>query len=342
MTGVPARSATRGVRLLRLPLSGLPSLAAVLVTATLAACAPWGALPADESARIWDVQARRFVTQPELVARLAPVRYRLLGEVHDNAEHHVIRAQLIRALAATGKGPAVVMEQFDLEHETALRTAQVAGADAEALATAGAFDRKAWAWPLHKPVLEAAVAARLPVHAANVPRAALQEAMRRGKDAKLDAAWLARMQGAEWSDAQARELDEEIVESHCRKLPPAMVPQLAFAQRVRDAAMADALVTNATADGAIFIAGNGHVRRNLGVPAYLDNAGREASVAVGLVEAGPTGRLSHADAEDLAREHPEYDYVWLTSRTERPDPCAAFAIRPSRAAGAAAPSTSTP
>ncbi len=308
----------------------------------LAACAPWGPLQADEGARIWDVRARRFVAEPELVARLAATRYRLLGEVHDNPEHHRIRARLIAEIAAAGKAPAVLMEQFDLEHDAALRTAQLRGADAEALATAGALNREAWSWPLHKPVLEAAVRAQLPVHAANVPRAVLQAVMKHGKAAALDPAWLARIAAAPWSDAQARELDEEIVESHCRKLPASMVPQLAFAQRVRDAAMASALLADATADGAILIAGNGHVRRNLGVPVYLDAAAREASVAVGFVEADAPARLSRADAERLAREHPEYDYVWLTSSTRRADPCAGFVIPPSRAAGAVAPSPSKP
>jgi hypothetical protein len=63
---------------------------------------------------------------------------------------------------------------------------------------------------------------------------------------------------------------------------------------------------------------------------------------VGFIETEGGGRLSHADAEDLAREHPEYDYVWLTARTERPDPCAGFAIPPSRATAAAARAISIP
>src|SRR5215472_4460605 len=105
--------------------------------------------------RILDTRANRFVSESKLIADLAAARYRLLGEVHDNAAHHVIRARLIAAIAATGARPAVVLEQFDLDHDQALIAAQAGGADAEQLAEAGRLDRKGWQWPLHKPIIDA-------------------------------------------------------------------------------------------------------------------------------------------------------------------------------------------
>jgi uncharacterized iron-regulated protein len=290
-------------------------------------CGTPGAVQSTIDPAIWDVHAQRLVSAAELEQRLVAARFRLLGEVHDNPAHHRIRARLIAAIAASGQRPAVVMEQFDLDHEAALRSAQANNADVEAIVTAGGFDRRGWSWPLHAPVIEAAVAAGLPLHAGNVSRAQLQDAMRRGERASLDPAWIARVNATTWSDAQRREQDEEIVESHCGKLPASMVPQLAFAQRVRDAAMAVALASDATSDGAILIAGNGHVRRSLGAPAYFDAAARERTVSVGLVEARPDERRSPVAIAALAQEQPGYDYVWLTPRVERPDPCTTFAIR---------------
>src|SRR5687767_16011942 len=38
--------------------------------------------------RIWDVAGARFIITEALVARLAPARFVLLGERHDNADHH--------------------------------------------------------------------------------------------------------------------------------------------------------------------------------------------------------------------------------------------------------------
>jgi len=53
-------------------------------------------------ARIYDVHAQRFVTEAALVADLASARYRLLGEIHDDPAHHVIRARLLSELARRG------------------------------------------------------------------------------------------------------------------------------------------------------------------------------------------------------------------------------------------------
>ena len=132
----------------------------IALCAIVAACTsigPNGGTTPDP--RIWDVRAGRGMSEPQLVTALANVRYRLLGEIHDNPEHHTIRARLITEIAARGARPAIVMEQFDLDHDDALRTAQMSSVDAEKLADAGQLDRKGWLWPMHKPILEAAIAA---------------------------------------------------------------------------------------------------------------------------------------------------------------------------------------
>jgi uncharacterized iron-regulated protein len=213
--------------------------------------------------RIWDVHAARFVAEPQLVGDLAAARYRLLGEVHDNPAHHAIRARLIGALAATGARPAVVFEQLDLDHDDAVVAAQASGADAEKIADAGRLDRKAWAWP-HKPLLDAALGKGLPVRAGNMPRESLRGDLQAALDKDSGAIWYARFHAARWTEAQAAALRADIVEAHCGKLPEAVVPRVLLAQRIRDAAMAQALVNDATSAGAILIAGNGHVRADLG------------------------------------------------------------------------------
>src|SRR5512143_1707610 len=122
----------------------------IAFVAALGGCAGAG-MRADPRPPIWDLAASRFVTEGELVARLVGTRFRLLGEIHDNPAHHRLRAALIRQIAAAGKHPAVVFEQFDLDRDAALVAAQRGDrVDAEALATAGALDRKGWQWPLHK------------------------------------------------------------------------------------------------------------------------------------------------------------------------------------------------
>ena len=274
---------------------------------------------------IWDVRANRAVTQSELLAALAPARYRLLGEIHDNPLHHAARADLVARLAATGLRPAVVMEQFDLDHDAALRAAQRTGADAERLADAGALDRKGWLWPMHKPIIDAALAAQLPIRPGNLPRNVLRgDVQSLANDA--DAPWYARFHAARWSEAQAATLRADIVESHCGKLPESVVPRLVLAQRLRDAAMAQALVDDATSDGVILIAGDGHVRADLGVPVYLHAPGTPGaaapSVSVGFVEATAEDEQAADFPRRFTAGNPGFDYLWFTRPAPREDPCA--------------------
>jgi len=305
-----------------------PIFAAALILAACRTVAPDLAVAVDVPARIWDVRGERFVDERDLVTRLTAARFRLLGEIHDNPRHHAARARIVTAIAAQGARPAVVFEPFDLAHDDALTAAQSRDVDADALAQAGELDRKAWRWPLHRPIVEAALAAGLPVRAGNVPAGALMRLARAGPAALPNTAWRTRLDATAWDAKAAEAMRTDIVRSHCNALPEDVVPTLALAQRIRDAAMAQALAGAATADGAILIAGNGHVRGDLGVPRYVNAPGlvghgaTHVSVAFLEIDAG------EADRDEFAREaaaaHPGFDYLWFTAPTARPDPCATF------------------
>jgi uncharacterized iron-regulated protein len=230
--------------------------------------------------------------------------------------------------------PAVVLEQLDLDHDDAVVAAQASGADAERIADAGRLDRKAWAWPLHKPVLDAALANGLPVRAGNMPRDSLRGDLNAALDKDSGAIWYARFHAARWTDAQPAALRSDIVEGHCGKLPEAVVPRILLAQRVRDAAMAQALVNDATAAGAILIAGNGHARADLGVPVYLHAPGLpdadSSSVSLGLIEVTPDDERAGDFPRRIVAANPGFDYLWFTPPAPREDPCAGLAAASSQ------------
>jgi uncharacterized iron-regulated protein len=99
-----------------------------------------------------------------------------------------------------------------------------------------------------------------------------------------------------------------------------MVPMMRNAQEARDAAMTDAML-RASAGGrpAWLIAGNGHVRRDYGVPRMLGAlAPTKRTLVVGFLEREPDGALPSA------AERQVYDVVWITERAEREDPCKAM------------------
>lgn len=242
----------------------------------------------------------------------------LLGEVHDNAVQHRLRADRLRALLADGRPTAVVFEQMPAARQAELAAAQQQHPrDVDAVVDAGQLDRKGWKWPLHQPLFEASLAGGARVLGGNLGRDELRRLMREG-----DAAWppelLALVRQTPWSEAQQQAQLKAIADGHCGALPVAMQAPMATAQRARDASLAQALLA-ARAAGAqrvVLIAGNGHVDRALGVPRYLEAAGvaPESIHAVGYLEAGggDTGR---------------YDERVETAAAEREDPCKALRQR---------------
>src|SRR5213080_5003950 len=70
--------------------------------------------------RIWDVKAGTFIPEDTLVARLVASRFVLLGERHDNPDHHVLQAKLLRAMVEAGRRPAVGFEMLATDDAPAI------------------------------------------------------------------------------------------------------------------------------------------------------------------------------------------------------------------------------
>jgi uncharacterized iron-regulated protein len=323
---------------------------AALLAGGLAACARPAGAPADEPpARIIDQHSGAALDEAALIRRVLAAQVVLLGEVHDNPAHHAIRARLLRALAAAGP-LTVVFEQFDREHQPQLdawaRPGRPRAARADATATAaeldglldaGGFDRKGWHWPLHAPLLQAALAPGVRIVAGNLSRDAARAVIRQGA-AAIPPDLQAVITAARWDAGADVLLDQDLQQGHCGMLPAAALPGMARAQRVRDAALAEALRDPASPapQRRVLIAGNGHVRRDFGVPRYL--AGwAEPVLAIGFLEddeAGPGpagdagGVTDRAAAATPAQPHgaltPRFDVVVTTRPAARDDPCAGF------------------
>ena len=272
--------------------------------------------------KIWDAKSGRSATREALHAALRAARYRLLGEAHDNPDHHDLQLELLVLLGESGLRPAVAFEQFDRESDPALQKLLAAGgATAEAVAEATGFDRKNWRWDYYRPLVEAALRYRMPVRAANLSRAAAGRVVKAGLDSLGEGRASALRIDAAWSDERERVLHALVVEAHCGMLPESILPGMTLAQRARDASLAEALLDPGP-DGAVLIAGNGHARNDLGVPLYLRQARPgESIISIGLleVEAGMTDPSEYLVGS--AGAELQYDFVWFTPRWDRPDPC---------------------
>lgn len=244
--------------------------------------------------RIWETRAARFVSPEQLYERAARARHVILGETHDNPEQHRLQRAVLDALA--GEPRVLAMEQFDSEHQAAIDLARPAGV--EAVADAGRFDRKGWNWPLYRPLVEFALEHGWPIAAANLSRSAARALVAEPARSGLPAA----------PPAVQAALERDIVEGHCGKAPePKRLAGMVEAQRARDARMASVIRGRRS----VLIAGNGHARRDRGVPVYLADD-EVLSIAFTEVDKSAPGDYDAAS----------YDYLWFTSRAERGDPCA--------------------
>ena len=276
--------------------------------------------------RIWDAASERFVPTGALIESLRHAYFRLLGEVHDNPDHHAIQAELLEAIAAGGLKPVVAFEQFDREFDAVLQQRLVSGKlGPDDVAAAVHFDYKGWNWDFYRPLVAIALRHGMPLRAANLSRKAAAEIAKKGM-AALEPSRIAalRLESA-WNTEREQALREIIREGHCGALPESILPAMAAAQRVRDATMAETLL-EASRDGAVLIAGNGHVRRDLAVPIYLAAAAaaEKSSCAVGILEVDAEEQQPEAYLQSAASRVPLYDFVCFTPRWDRPDPCAAF------------------
>ena len=276
------------------------------------------------SGRIWDTRAQDWVSTTGLEGELTRARYVLLGEVHDNVEHHRFHRDLLAALVREGRRPVIALEQFDREHQPALERVQNGPAPTpELLKTAGRVD-EGWNWSDYEPIVRLALDHRLPIVAANLSRADAFRVSTAGAAAVLGAAAVSALQLEQpLPDAARLKLEQEIEDGHCGQATRNILPGMVAAQRARDAIMAQTLQAHAVA---VLIAGNGHVRRDFGVPHYLARhpPGDEVRV-VGFIEADAA---KPAPTDYVTAGAPEYDYIVFTARTPRPDPCETLRFKP--------------
>jgi uncharacterized iron-regulated protein len=226
----------------------------------------------------------------------------LLGEVHDNTKQHAMRLLAFENLLLEGKRPALLMEQFDREHQAAIDSVRKQSPDnVSLLIAAGSPGKQGWNWEFYKPFLALAIKYDLPIVAANVSNTDAMKAMREG----LTALSISASPNMQLIDQQAR----EIFNGHCKMMPMAAATKMVNAQAAKDIVMAQ-FVMQHQAQGAVLLAGNGHVRTDIGIPVWLSQSAKQNSVSIGLLESASTSN--------------PFDIVIVTAAPARDDPCLQF------------------
>ena len=277
--------------------------------------------------RIWRPATASFVTRQTVERTVAASDFVLLGEKHDNPDHHLLQASLVRAMAAAGRRPAVVFEMIAEDRQPAIdRWRSARPADAAELGGVVGWEASGWPpWPTYRPIAEAALSAALPVLGGNLSRR-LMKAIHKDGPAAFDAPRRQRL-GLDKPvpEKAATAIRQALFEAHCRLIPETALSPLLDVQRARDAVLADNLRRGAAsdgADGAVLITGSGHARADYGAPMYLARLAPGRSIlAVAFVEVEDGETQPGSYAEKFGGSLP-FDFVWFTPRADDRDHCA--------------------
>ena len=269
-----------------------------------------GALAATLTACASQPYAYRDVA--ELSQALPGYSQSLLGEVHDNAKGHDLRREALADAIDAGWRPVIAMEQFDREFQAPLNEALKTCADAQCVIAAASPAQTQWNWLYYQPVIELALRHRLPLLAANLSRSDASRVMKSGLTAVFAPEELKELGLEHGSDpALLQGQVREVVDGHCGMLPTTLHTGMATAQIARDAMMALLMRRAAWAGSTgrpvpvVLLAGNGHVRRDKGVPRWLNEFD---TLAVGFTEGEAPPDM--------------FDRNIVMPPEARPDPCA--------------------
>jgi uncharacterized iron-regulated protein len=276
----------------------------------------------------------------ELIAAAKDGGIILLGEVHDNGEHHKVRAEIVRQVSAALarddgeiKRAPLVFEHIRTDQQTGLDQFQAFNAEARRLGTpSDLFRFLSWeksGWPdqkLFTPLFEAAIAAKSPIVAGDPSKTAIRAVARSGLGSlDTDTLKALRLDGALPPPLQDALLTE-LAEGHCGMMPKEKLAPMADAQRYHDAHLASATLAAVAEHGtAIVLTGNGHVRADRGVPLYLSKMVPDKLVVTVVFAETTDGKI---DPNAYAPKAPDgkaaANYVVFTPRATRADPCDAM------------------
>ncbi|MCY1269705.1 iron(III) ABC transporter [Pseudomonas jessenii] len=251
---------------------------------------------------IRELATGRTLTPQELVQRLAVVPRVLVGEQHDNPDHHALQLWLLRELATQRPQGSLLMEMLNPDQQARVDAAQAvtrAGQPPADAFTALAWQAN-WDWSVYGALVTYALRQPNPLLAANLDRVQIMQIYKQRP--------VLTGQASTTQQVRATLLDD-IRQSHCGLLPEAQMPAMLAVQQQRDRRMAERLMAAPTP--ALLLAGAFHVRKDLGVPLHLKDLGAgEGNAVLILAEAGKTVTAENAD------------YVWYTAAQPEQDHCA--------------------
>ena len=269
--------------------------------------------------RIWHGTSEQFVEIQHLVNAIKSASYLLLGEKHDNPDHHLLQLMVLNHVIEQMRVTNVAFEMMDSDDQAALdQISQHNLTTLEGLKAYLGWDEEGWNWDFYGPLILTLVKAKIPLAAANITDATMSQ-----------------VYGEETLSERVSILDEiglqqlyvDIDESHCGLLPESQFPAMVRVQQARDYNMANNMAIPELEKLSVLVAGNYHVRRDVGVPNYLlareSHIRREDIVVLSFMEV-EQGEDDPASYLQESKTQPAFDYVWFTPAISNEDYCASL------------------
>ena len=294
------------------------------VSAQLAGSPPWQSkLHTDHEliGRIWESRRGKFVTGEELWETMLQSSYVVLGEKHDNPDHHALQLNVLQALIGVEKVNKVTFEMLDSTSSDNLRVfLETRFESEEELKNFLNWDEKGWNWAYYEALIKAAHSASIPVAAGNLDAETVMEIYSSPTPPEIEAVL---------DELVMSRLLADIDESHCGLLPESQFPPMVRVQQTRDHTMARSLLLDDKLDSrsAVLITGNYHARKDLGVPNYLmaQHPGLDWPdiLSLAFIEVMPD-EIDPEDYLDQFTGRLPYDFIWFTPAVSSADYCEAL------------------
>ncbi|QJI44163.1 iron(III) ABC transporter [Pseudomonas sp. ADAK2] len=271
----------------------------LLLAALLLSACQHVAAPPPITGEIRDLRNGQSLTAQELVVRLAKPSRLIVGEQHDNRDHHQLQLWLLQELGQQRPQGSLLLEMLTPDQQPRVDDVRHASTLPTDLPGALAW-QSGWDWDLYGPIVRFALGQPYPLLAANLDNTEVR-------------AFYTQPTTVSGSRSNApsvkKELLEQISGSHCGLLPQSQMPAMLAVQQQRDRRIAERLI--AAPKPSMLIAGAYHARKDVGVPLHvLDLGESEAPTVLMLAQQGSEVTSAMAD------------YVWYTPARPAPDYCA--------------------
>ncbi len=266
--------------------------------------------------KIWHAESAQFVSEEVFWQDVANARYLILGEKHDNPDHHSLQLSVVQQLVSNGALSKLTLEMLDSTSDEALENlfSQEFSSN-EQLRDYVGWDAEGWNWNFYGPIVASAFENQIPISAGNISGETVGRVYGQPTPPEIEAVF---------DDEVMSRLTQDIDESHCGLLPESQFAAMVRVQQTRDYTMAEKLRSETTEGLALLIAGNYHARQDLGVPNYLlaqDNALSRADIlSLSFMEVQP-GEENPSDYQDKFSAQAAYDYIWFTPAVTAEDYC---------------------